>query len=415
MPAPNGKFTRAEYSELAALFFLQAMAMGMWLVPLTTVLQASGLAALRPWAYATSALAAFISPLVFGAMADRHASPVQVLRWLSAASAVAMTLASYSIGHRWPPGLVLALIQIYSICASPTGSIASTIIFARLPDSQRQFGPIRAVATFGWMCGCWLISGLNADTSALAGYCGAGAWLALAAFTYALPSVPPPAVTGHVSFRERMGWDALSLLRNHDHRVVFITAALLNIPLAAFYPFAPPHLRELGFERTSAWMTLGQITEIIAMFGLAGLFARWRLKWIFAAGLGFGVVRYLLCVLGGSGWLLAGITLHGFSFTLFFITAQIYLNERVDPAWRARAQALLALMTSGFGNLVGYVGSGFWFAACTPAAGTRWSLFWGGLAATVAAVMAYFLVAYHGKGLHPASPRPSNTAQVPEL
>jgi hypothetical protein len=34
---------------------------------------------------------------------------------------------------------------------------------------------------------------------------------------------------------------------------------------------------------------------------------------------------------------LAGVSLHGFAFTLFFITAQLYLDQRVDPAWRARA------------------------------------------------------------------------------
>lgn len=74
-----------------------------------------------------------------------------------------------------------------------------------------------------------------------------------------------------------------------------------------------------------------------------------------------GVVRFALCALDGPGWLLAGISLHGCSFTLVFITAQIYLDERVDRAWRARAQALLSLMMSGVGSLLGYLGGGFWF------------------------------------------------------
>ena len=59
------------------------------------------------------------------------------------------------------------------------------------------------------------------------------------------------------------------LLKNPDHRVVFITVALFAIPLAGFYPYAPPHLRELGLQHTSAWMSLGQVTEIIAMFSLS--------------------------------------------------------------------------------------------------------------------------------------------------
>ena len=388
----------AEYGELAALFFFQAMALGMWMVPLSRVLAAHGLPQLRAYAFATLAVAAFISPLLFGAMADRHVSPVQVLRWLAVASGSAMAVVSWSIGHGWPTGVILAMVQVFSICASPTGSIATTIVFSRLRDSPREFGPVRAVATFGWMCGCWLVSGLGADASTLSGYGGAVVWLVLGLFNYLLPSVPPPAAVGPVTWRERMGWDALGLLKHHDHRVVFITTALFSIPLAAFYPFAPAHLHQLGFQRTSAWMSLGQVTEILAMFSLAGLLTNWRLKWILGGGLIVGLLRYGLCTLNGRLPVLAGVTLHGFSFTLFYITAQIYLNERIDPAWRARAQALMSMMNAGVGNLLGYLGTGFWLEACTRGGRTDWSSFWGGLSIVVLLVLSYFLLAYHGQG-----------------
>jgi MFS family permease len=276
-----------QYGELAVLFFFQSMATGMWMVPLSRVLQAHGLAQLRAYAFATLAVAAFVSPLIFGAVADRHVSPVRVLRWLATGSAALAALVSWCISQGWPAVAVLALIQAYALFASPTTSIVSTVVFARLSDSPRQFGPLRAVATFGWMVGCWIISALAADQSVVASYSSAAVWGCLGLFTFRLPSVPPPPVSGPWGLRERMGWDALVLLRNHDHRVVFITAALYSIPLAAFYPFTPPHLQALGFQRTSAWMSLGQVTEIIAMFALAGLFVRWRLKWIFAGGLFF--------------------------------------------------------------------------------------------------------------------------------
>ena len=58
----------------------------------------------------------------------------------------------------------------------------------------------------------------------------------------------------------------------------------------------------------------------------------------------------------------------------------------------------MALMNSGVGNLIGYLGTGWWFSACARPTGTQWPLFWGGLAAAVAAVLAYFLAAYRGKG-----------------
>src|SRR6185436_14185717 len=153
-------------------------------------------------------------------------------------------------------------------------------------------------------------------------------------------------------------------------------------------------------RHTAAWMTLGQITEIIAMLGLAGLLSNWRLKWIFAAGLAFGLLRYGLCALNAKGWVLTGVFLHGFAFTLFCVTAQIYLDERIESAWRARAQALMSLMSNGVGNLVGYLGTGAWFAWCASSGGMDWPLFWGVLAVAVAAVLIYFLIAYHGRPSH---------------
>ena len=389
---------KAEYAELIGLFFLQGAALGMWFVPLSTVLDAHGLRAIKPFAFAATALAAFVSPLIFGAMADRHASPVTVLRGLSLATAAAMAIASTAIKLDWNPWVVLALIQLHALCSSPTFSIASTIVFARLADAQKEFGPIRAMATLGWMAGCWVVSALGADTSPLAGYSGAVVWLLAAGFTFLLPGLETPKSAEHLTWHERLGLDALTLLKNPDHRVVYLTSALLCIPLAGFYPWAPPHLRALGLQHTSAWMTLGQVTEIIAMFTLGTLLLKWRLKWIFACGLGFGVLRFTLSALNGRAWVLAGILLHGCSFTLVLITAQIYLDQRVDAAWRARGQALLSLMNSGVGNLLGYLGTGWWFSACAQGSGTPWPRFWGGLAVAVGLVMAYFLMAYHGIG-----------------
>jgi MFS family permease len=386
------------YAELTALYFVQGAALGMWFVPLTNVLDAHGLQAIKPFAFATTGVAAFISPLFFGAMADRQASPVTVLRGLAVATAVAMALASFAILRGASPWLVLAAIQLQAFFSSPAWSIAATVVFSGLRDARREFGPIRAVATLGWMAGCWLVSALDADASTRAGFFGALAWLVVAGLTFFVPRREPPRAAAAVTLRERFGLDALSLLRNSDHRVVFITAALFNIPLAAFYPYTPLHLWELGFTHTASWMTLGQVTEIGAMMMLARLLTRWRLKWIIATGLFLGVVRFALCALDGRAWLLLGVTLHGASYTLVSITAQIYLEQRVDAAWRARAQALMSLMVGGVGNVAGYLGTGWWFAQSTQAGAHDWPMYWGGLAAGAGAVCAYFLVAYHGRG-----------------
>jgi MFS family permease len=96
-------------------------------------------------------------------------------------------------------------------------------------------------------------------------------------------------------------------------------------------------------------------------------------------------------------WLLVGTVLHGFAYTLYFITTQIYLEERIDPKWRSRAQALLSLLMSGLGNLIGYLGGGWWFATCTLNGVTDWPRFWWGETALTAAVCVFFALAYRGR------------------
>lgn len=386
-----------DYTELATLFFLHAMAMGMWFVPLATVMDAHGLSDLKPWAFATSGISAFISPLIFGALADQRFSPVAILRGLSLCTACTMTLAATAIGYDWGKVTILLLMQLHSLFSAPTFGITTTIVLSRLRDAKREYGPLRAMATLGWMVGCWIVSALKFDGSAGAGYSGALVWVMVAAFTYVLPSIPPPPVTGALRWVQRLGLDALSLLKNKDTRTVFVGAAIYNAPLSAFYLYTPTNMKALGLTATTAWMTLGQVTEIIAMFCLAGLFTHIRLKWIFLAGIGFGVARFVACALGGQYWLLVGVTIHGFAFTLYFITAQIYLEQRIPAAWRARAQALLTLMLSGVGTTIGYLGCGAWMRANSGSGQPHWAVFWWGLAGTVAVIFVWFLWSYRGK------------------
>lgn len=394
---------KAEYAELMVLFFIQAAAMAVWFVPLGPILEAHRLGAIQPFAFAATAVAAFVSPLLFGAMADRHTPPATVLRGLAWSTAVMMVLIATAMQRAWNPWLILALIQVFSLTYAPMFSISTALVFARLADARQEFGPIRSLATAGWMAGAMLVSLLNLDRSALDIYFGAALWLLVGAFTFFLPPLEIPAAAGHLSWRERFGLDALTLLKHRDTRVVFITTTLFNIPLCAFFPYAPVQLHDLGFVHTSAWMSLAQSSELVAMFGLATLLSRWRLKWIFTCGLAFGVARFTLSAWNTPVSHLLGISLHGASFVLVFITAQIYLAQRIDPTWRTRAQALLTLMNSGVGNLLGYLGTGWWFAACMGPGGEAWPRFWGGLAAAVAAVMFYFLT-YRGRGGGKARP-----------
>jgi len=380
---------------LCAVFFLQAHGIALWFVPLSSVLKSHGLGHLIPWAFASGAVASFISPMITGTLADRHLSANFILRGLSLGMAVLLTLTFWAIEHRWSEMAIMLLLQLLQFCFVPGWGVTTTLVLAQLADPGRQFGAIRVWGTFGWMAAGPVVSWiLQADGSAACGYAAALAWLALAALTLLLPAVQPRAARSPFTWRMLFGFETLAILRHSQHRALFVSAGLLSIPLAAFYPYTPLQLQDLGVQKTSVAMALGQVFEAASMYAMAPLLLRFKLRSLFVFAIGVAALRYILFASNCLGGVIAGILLHGVCFTLFFIPAQIYIEQRIARELRFRAQALMTLLISGFGNLLGFLGCGALRRACTPATSTDWALYWLILAGIVGCVGLYFMLAY---------------------
>ena len=267
-----------------------------WFVPLGSILDAYGMHAIKPYAFASTAVAAFISPLMFGAMADRHVPPARVLRWTRARHG------DHHGGHRHGASniganqwLVLALIQVFALTYSPMFSISTALVLARLQDAKKEFGPVRSLATLGWMARRAADQRVEPGPLGVCGLSRRGrSGCSWRAFTYFLPrwrSRNPRSIFRGTNAGPRRAHavegPATPAWYSSPRR--FSTS-----PSPRFIHYAPTHLHDLGFTHTSAWMSLAQVTEIIAMFSLAWLLANWRLKWIFAAGIGIGVARFAL-------------------------------------------------------------------------------------------------------------------------
>ena len=386
-------------TRLCVLYAVHACALGFWGVNLGSVLKEYGLEHIVPYAFACSSIAAFISPLAMGALADERMAPERVLRFLGIGSTVFLFLMYTAIQRGWGAGWVLVFTQIHALWSVPTFGLSTSLILSRLNNPKEQFGPIRLWATVGWMAAGIIISSvLHADKSVASGYAACVTWVITIAVTFILPEKRRLELPkSRRSFKEILGLDALPLLTHPDHRVVFVTSALLNMALAAFYPFTVLHLQDLGVGSATMVMAIGQISEIITMLALSAVLTRLRLKWVFLAGIGFGVARYALFYLNTQPALVLGIFFHGFCYTLFFITAQIYLEQRVATSMRARAQALMILMTSGFGNLFGYLGIGWWRTFCMVDGRTDWPRFWMGMTILTMLVFVFFAIAYKGR------------------
>lgn len=388
-----------ERFKLSAMFFIVGHALGLWNINLSSVLHAYGYSAtVIDNVWCTSAVAAILSPLVVGALADQRFSSERVLRWLGLGAATFLCALFYAVQQRWHWSLVLMLAQLHALWSAPSFGLATSLVIGRLSDAKSQFGPIRAWATLGWMLAGPVVSWvLVADEKVTSGFAAALVWLVAIAVTFTLKAMPPPEQKQHRTWRDILGLDAWSLLRHPDHRVVFVGAALFNIPLAAFYPHTILHLKSLGVQHQTAIMSLAQITEAIGLLALAWLLARVRLKWLFLGGIAAGAVRYLLFAVNSVPLLCVGIVMHGVCFTLFFMTAQIYLEQRIPAAMRSRAQALLSLMMGGIGNFIGYQVCGWWRHSCEHAGQVDWHTYWLGLAGMIAVIFVWFTVSYKGR------------------
>lgn len=388
---------------LGALFFLQWGAPGLWTVCFSNVLRTHGLGAYVPYAFACSALSAFISPLFVGAMADRSTPPSKLLRYLNLLSGALLALSFLAVENAWGGGVMLGFMLAHALCASPNFSLATSLVLASLDNPGKNFGPLRLWGTVGWAVAGWFISlVLHADASPLSGYTAAAAYVLLSLLTFAMKDPPISAqVPKARGWRERLGLDALKLLGHHDHRMVFLTTVLFTVPLAAVFPYAPIHLAQAGASAPAATMALGQVVEVLCLLAMGSLWTRVRLKWIFVAGMVAALLRFLTMATGQLPWMTLGVSLHGLCYALFYITGQIYLAERIDPAWKTRAQALLSLLINGVGNLSGYLLCGWWYQACSSGEKTQWSLFWLVLCACTSGVAMYFVISYHGIGKRP--------------
>jgi MFS family permease len=384
---------------LAVLFFLHAAALAAYIVPLANVLRTYGISEHAiDLAFCTGAIAAFISPMIAGSLADRQLSPERLLAGLCIGSALCLFLTFHAIWHHWGTAWVLWSMMAYALCSAPGFGLLTSIALSRLTDAQREFGPLRAWATWGWMvAGLGISRVLHADFSPASGYGAAVIFLVEAAFCLSLRPSYPAATREPRRWRDFFGWEALQLLRHPDHRIIFLTSVIFSAILSSYYRYSVPHLADLQVKHPVGTMSVAQLCEGFAMLGLAALLTRFRLKWVLLAGLIFGMVRLGLMATNVSHWVILGVALHGPVFVLFYPVSQLYLEQRVDTRLRAQSQALLSLLNSGVGNLTGFLLIGKWHSLCTGGGVVDWPRFWTPLSLGAAGLSLFFLFSYRGQ------------------
>ena len=378
--------------KLSVMMFLEYFIWGAWYVTMGTWLGALGFSGEQiGLTYGTTALAAMISPFFVGMIADRFFATQRLLAVLHLAGGAALFYASTQTVF-WP---LYTAVLIHTLFYMPTLALTNSLSFRQMRDPGREFPPVRVLGTIGWIVAGLVVGTLGVEATGRPMQLAAAGSVLMAVFCLLLPHTPPQ-TTGSVRVRDVLGLDALELMKDRSFAVFVIGSFLVCIPLQFYYAFANPFLNAIGVTNAAGKMTMGQMSELVFMLLMPWFFRRLGVKQMLLVGMAAWMARYVLFAYGDNGplvWMLyLGILLHGICYDFFFVTGQIYVDQKAPPNVRAAAQGFITFVTYGVGMLIGSWLSGRVVDAYATSGGSGhdWQHIWLVPAAMAAVVLVLF-------------------------
>lgn len=373
--------------RLSFMMFLQFFIWSAWYVTLGTFLgnnldASDGQIGI---AFSTQSWGAIIAPFIIGLIADKYFNAERILGLIHIIGGVMMLLLYNSSGFE---NFYLYLL-IYMILYMPTLALVNSVAFRQMNNPAKEFSRIRVFGTIGWVIAGLVISYIFSwDSQELRSegalkntfLMSSIASFILGIYSFTLPKTPPIVSDEKRSLSSIIGLDALKLLKDKNYALFFISSILICIPLAFYYQNANPFLSEIGVENPTGIMTIGQISEVLFMLLLPVFFTRFGFKKTLIVGMLAWSVRYVLFAYGnadsGMFMLLIGIALHGVCYDFFFVSGQIYTDQRAGAKYKSSAQGLITLATYGFGMLIGFWIAGKIGEMYVTDSGHNWQTIW---------------------------------------
>lgn len=396
-------------ARLSLMMFLQYYVWGIWLPMLAQRLGKNDLNLDEReigWIFTVYGFGAIIGPFILGQLADRYFSTERVMASAHFVGGLLLIAAAY-VTTFWP---IFILLFVYCNLYMPTMALSNSISFRSLGESNQGYFPsIRLWGTIGWIA-AGLSFAAYLDYNKLSFYQSFfdvlgqhGAFESFLAFwrgsvvpllkpVFALPLVGEPSfrdcprVSGVFSLiyalycltlphtppvpaketdpldKRSAVLESLELMRFRSFAVLVIVAGLIGIMLAFYFACENYFLEAIGVDptQTGAYMTIGQIAEVLVMMLVPLSVSRLGVKKTMLTGAGAWALRFGLSAIGYPFWLMIStIALHGFAFGFFFVVAQMYVDRAASKDIKASAQSLLIFVVYGQGTILGSVLTGY--------------------------------------------------------
>lgn len=395
--------------RLSVMMFFQYMVWGIWLPMLAQRLGKNDLNLDNNaigWIFTVYGFGSILGPFILGQLADRYFSTEKVMALAHFVGGIILIATAYVTSFL----AIFTLLFLYCNLYMPTMALSNSITFRSLGEERQNYFPgIRLWGTIGWIAAGLLFAGYL-DYNKLGFYQSMfdllgqhaaferflAAWrssvvpllkplfeipwigepnfrdclrlaglvsIVYSLYCLTLPHTPPlPAKENDPIRKKSAVLESLELMRFRSFAVLVFVAGLIGIMLAFYFACENFFLESIGVKPTDtgAYMTIGQIAEVVVMAFVPMAVARLGVKKTMLIGAGAWAVRFGLSAYGRPFELMiATIALHGFAFGFFFVVAQMYVDRAASADIKASAQNLLIFVVYGLGTILGSVLTGW--------------------------------------------------------
>jgi nucleoside transporter len=347
-------------------------------------------------AYTTFAIASIFAPFFVGLISDRFFAAQKVMGFLNILGGVIL----YFLSLERDPEAFFWYILAYTLCFAPNLALSNSIAMNQMSNPEKEFPSIRVTGTIAWIVVTNIIGfyalGDKVAIFEIAMYTS----FLLGIYSFTLPNTPPKG-DKNASVAQILGLDALKLFKDRSFLIFFISSILICIPLSFYYAMANPSLTDSHMSNVENKMSLGQASEVIFMLLIPVAFTRLGVKKMLVVGLVAWIIRFLCFGYGdgiSSEWILyIGIILHGVCYDFFFVTGQIYTDQKAGEKIKNSAQGLITFATYGIGMGIGSKLSGIVLDYYTVNEVKDWQSVWMVPAAIAGVVLLLFVFFFSEK------------------